>query len=171
MVISNNKVVALAYELRVSTRTDELELIEQVAADDPFVYLHGHSGLPPRFEEHLAGKKAGELFAFVVYAHEAGYGEYSSEEIVSLPLSSFEIDGAVDYEIVKKGNRIPMVDESGNSIRGLVMEVSPDEVMVDFNHPLSGRDLHFSGTILNLREAESEEVAHGHVHGPDGHHH
>ncbi|MCZ2355731.1 MAG: peptidylprolyl isomerase [Bacteroidia bacterium] len=171
MVISNSKVVTLSYELKGSTRTNELELIEQVGTDEPFVYLHGYSGLPPRFEEHLAGKKEGDLFAFVIYAHEAGYGEYSNEDIVSLPLSAFEIDGNIDYEVVKIGNRIPMVDESGNTIRGAVLEVSQDEVLMDFNHPLSGRDLHFSGTIISLREADPEEIAHGHVHGPDGHHH
>jgi FKBP-type peptidyl-prolyl cis-trans isomerase SlyD len=42
---------------------------------------------------------------------------------------------------------------------------------MDFNHPLAGKDLHFTGEILSIRNATEEEIAHGHVHGPGGHHH
>jgi FKBP-type peptidyl-prolyl cis-trans isomerase SlyD len=42
---------------------------------------------------------------------------------------------------------------------------------MDFNHPLAGYDLHFIGEVLDVREASAEEIDHGHVHGPGGHHH
>jgi len=51
------------------------------------------------------------------------------------------------------------------------MEVTPELIKMDFNHPLAGMDLHFSGSITAIREATADELAHGHVHGPGGHHH
>jgi FKBP-type peptidyl-prolyl cis-trans isomerase SlyD len=44
-------------------------------------------------------------------------------------------------------------------------------VDVDLNHPMAGKTLHFDIEIVDVREASSEELAHGHVHGPEGHHH
>ena len=64
-----------------------------------------------------------------------------------------------------------MSDSEGHQLRGTIMEVSDDVVKMDFNHPLAGTDLHFEGQILEVREASEDEIAHGHVHGPDGHNH
>jgi FKBP-type peptidyl-prolyl cis-trans isomerase SlyD len=64
-----------------------------------------------------------------------------------------------------------MEDENGYPLSGKIVEVLADSVMVDFNHPLAGMDLHFEGKILEVREATNEELAHGHVHGAHGHHH
>jgi FKBP-type peptidyl-prolyl cis-trans isomerase SlyD len=54
---------------------------------------------------------------------------------------------------------------------GKVLSVGPNEVEMDFNHPLAGYELHFTGEVLDVREASKEELEHGHVHGPHGHHH
>ena len=59
----------------------------------------------------------------------------------------------------------------GNDMQFLVKEVKGDDITVDFNHPLAGKTLHFNLELLNLRDATEEELAHGHVHGADGHHH
>jgi len=64
-----------------------------------------------------------------------------------------------------------MSDNEGNHMRGQVKEITTEIVKMDFNHPLAGTDLHFKGEILDLREATADELAHGHVHGPGGHHH
>lgn len=77
----------------------------------------------------------------------------------------------LDTEMVAAGNFLPMVDDQGNQMQGLVVEVGSDFVVMDFNHPLAGKDLHFVGSVLEIREASAEEIAHGHVHGPGGHHH
>ena len=64
-----------------------------------------------------------------------------------------------------------MEDENGYPLSGKILEVSNESVLVDFNHPLAGLDLYFEGKILEVREATTEEIAHGHVHGAHGHHH
>jgi len=79
--------------------------------------------------------------------------------------------GKFDSEFFKVGAIVPMSDSEGNHLRGIVLDVEPEFVRMDFNHPLAGIDLHFSGEVLELREATEEELSHGHVHGPGGHQH
>jgi FKBP-type peptidyl-prolyl cis-trans isomerase SlyD len=87
-------------------------------------------------------------------------------------LSAFVPEGEeLDTDMVAAGNYLPMVDDQGNNMQGLVVEVSEEFVVMDFNHPLAGKDLHFQGEVVNVREASAEEQAHGHVHGEGGHHH
>ena len=69
------------------------------------------------------------------------------------------------------GAVVPMSDNEGNHLRGNIIEVTPEYVKMDFNHPLAGTDLHFSGEILSVRDATQDEIAHGHAHGPGGHQH
>jgi FKBP-type peptidyl-prolyl cis-trans isomerase SlyD len=73
--------------------------------------------------------------------------------------------------MVKVGNVLPMTDSDGNQMRGSVQEITGEHVRMDFNHPLAGQDLHFAGEVLEIRDATKEELSHGHVHGPGGHHH
>jgi FKBP-type peptidyl-prolyl cis-trans isomerase SlyD len=70
-----------------------------------------------------------------------------------------------------EGNIIPMMDQQGNRYEGRVMRVGENSVKMDFNHPLAGKTLYFTGTILDVRNATPDELAHGHVHGPHGHQH
>ena len=60
-------------------------------------------------------------------------------------------------------------DEEGDEVDFLVKEVRPNTVVVDFNHPLAGKTLHFDVTVREVRAATPEELEHGHVHG--GHEH
>ena len=62
-------------------------------------------------------------------------------------------------------------DEHGGRMAVRVTEVDEDGVTVDANHPLAGQTLHFAVEVLDVRAATAEELAHGHVHGPGGHHH
>jgi FKBP-type peptidyl-prolyl cis-trans isomerase SlyD len=64
-----------------------------------------------------------------------------------------------------------MTDEEGNRMQGMVVSIGPENVMMDFNHPLAEKELMFAGKILTIREATTEELDHGHVHGEGGHHH
>jgi FKBP-type peptidyl-prolyl cis-trans isomerase SlyD len=73
--------------------------------------------------------------------------------------------------MVKVGNMLPMVDQDGNRMQGLVIDINDDFVTMDFNHPLADKDLHFVGKVLNIRNASADEIAHGHVHGEGGIHH
>ena len=95
-----------------------------------------------------------------------GYGEFDEEAVANLPKDMFN-----GTEIPEIGEVLPLQDNNGNRFQGQVVSVTEDSVIVDLNHPMAGQDLHFKGEILNVRPATPEELAHGHAHGPDGHHH
>lgn len=168
MKVGNQKVVSLTYELRQKDASGEL--IQKVEKDRPFVYLFGVGGLLPKFEESLSGLEAGDEFSFELSAKE-GYGEHNAEAIIDLDKKIFEVEGKIDENLLQVGNQITMQDQNGNPLDGVVLEIGDDKVKMDFNHPLAGMDLHFSGNILEVREASKEELDHGHVHGAHGHQH
>lgn len=168
MVIDKNTVVSLHYRL---TENDVLgELVEETFGGEPLVFLYGAGQMIPEFERQLEGKAAGDNFAFGIKSEEA-YGASDPDAVVLLPMSTFEVDGEVDEEMLQIGTVIPMSDDQGNRLNGTVVEVNAEGVMIDFNHPMAGVNLYFTGTIDSIRVATETEIEHGHVHGPGGHHH
>lgn len=172
MIINKNTVVSVNYKLTVSDNNFETEeLIEETFSGEPFTFLNGSGGLLEEFESNLNGLTSGSKFDFKIKS-ENGYGHSSQENVVRIPLNAFVPEGEeLDTDMVAAGNYLPMVDDQGNHMQGLVVEVGAEFVVMDFNHPLAGKDLHFQGEVVNVREASAEEVAHGHVHGEGGHHH
>src|SRR4030067_476856 len=75
-------------------------------------------------------------------------------------------DGQLDSETIAVGKNVPMVDNEGHRLWGKVLEISLENIRMDFNHPLAGKVLHFNGEVLDTRAATTEELEHGHVHGP-----
>jgi FKBP-type peptidyl-prolyl cis-trans isomerase SlyD len=71
---------------------------------------------------------------------------------------------------VFEGAQLQLTNQDGQPMSGVVQKISEDKVTMDFNHQLAGKELHFTGYIASLREATEEEISHGHVHGPGGHH-
>ena len=91
---------------------------------------------------------------------------------MSVPADSFkDQDGNLDTNVIKVGNVLPMMDDQGHQFQGIVCEITPDAVIMDFNHPMAGKELNFTVTVADVRPATAEELEHGHVHGPGGHHH
>lgn len=168
MVIDKNKVVTLHYKLQEENA--EGSLIEETHGKDPLVFLYGVGQMIPEFERQLAGKKEGDSFSFGIKSGDA-YGDYDPQAIVTIPKNSFVIDGELAADLLQAGKVIPMRDGDGNQLLGTVKEVRGDEVLMDFNHPMAGVDLYFTGNIEDIREATSSEIEHGHVHGPGGHQH
>ena len=168
MKVAKESVVTLTYTLRFDDANGEI--IQQVNDDKPFVHLFGNGTLLPIFEQNLDGIEPGTEFAFGLTSKE-GYGELTDTAIIELEKSIFEKDGEVDKELLKLGNMITMQDQEGNPIDGRVTEIKEDKVVMDFNHPLAGRGLYFSGKVIDVREASDEELSHGHVHGTGGHNH
>jgi len=161
MIVEKNKVVSLSYELKV-----ERETVETVGADSPLMFLFGSGNLLPKFEENLNGLKLDDGFDFHLVSVDA-YGPKAEDAIVDVPLEAFTVDGEIDSEILKVGNHIPMLDQSGNRLNGVVVKFDDKFVTMDFNHPLAGNDLHFSGKVVEIREASADELEHGHVHSPE----
>ena len=168
MNIAKNTVVSMTYIL---TENDvQGNLIQEVSKDKPFVVLFGAGGLLPKFENELEGLKTGDTFGFGLDSNDA-YGDHQPQAIMELDKSIFEVEGKIDEEMLKVGNAIPMQNEQGQPLSGLIKEIKEDKVLMDFNHPLAGTNLHFTGEILEVREASEEELSHGHVHGDGGHQH
>ena len=165
MTIKKDKVVSIIYDLRIDS--PEGEIVESLNQDKPLTFLYGSGNLLPKFEENISGLKLGDSFDFDLAVTDA-YGEVNETAIVEVPISAFEMDGKLDEDLVKLGNTIPMRDNAGNRLNGVVKEISSENVKMDFNHPLAGNHLYFKGEVTEVREATEEELTHGHVHGGCG---
>lgn len=166
-----NKVVSVTYSLEVSDGAGSAKVfVEKAEADEPLTFLFGAGDMIPGFERGLEGLRAGDPFELEIAPLDA-YGEASDDDVVELPYSVFEEEVKRHPDMLTIGNIIPMNDGQGHQFQGRVKSVGMDSVTMDFNHPLAGKTLHFTGKIESLREASEEEIAHGHVHGSGGHHH
>lgn len=169
MKIEKNKVVSVTYKLEANPSGEEKKHIETADATRPLVFLFGSGGLIPAFEENLSGLTIGDNFSFSIEAANA-YGEIEPEALVELPIDIFKVDGVVDMQMLQTGNMVPMSDKDGNRLDGKVVAVTGESVKMDFNHPLAGHNLHFSGEVIEVRDASEEEMSHGHAHtGEHGH--
>jgi FKBP-type peptidyl-prolyl cis-trans isomerase SlyD len=158
--IEKNRVVTLHYTLR----DDQGAVIDTSSGRAPLSYLHGKGNIIPGLEQALAGKSAGDRLEVTV-APEQGYGPRDERLVQTLPRSRFEQGTAL-----QPGMQLRATTPRGARIV-TVVKVERDFVTVDGNHPLAGRTLHFAVEVAEVRRATHEEVSHGHVHGPGGHHH
>ncbi len=165
MEITKEKVVSITYELRKDGENGEV--VETVSNDNPLTFIYGVGGMLPKFEENLDGMKAGEEFRFGLNSEDA-YGPVVENAVVDVPIDVFQVDGQVDQNLLQIGNMVPMMDNSGNRLNGKIIDIQEQSVKMDFNHPMAGEDLYFSGSVTDVRDATDEELAHGHVHGNGG---
>lgn len=163
--IAPNHVVGLSYSLALTNG----EIADTATEDHPLMFIHGIGQTLPAFDLRLEGLSVGDTFAFSLTAEE-GYGESNPKWIVEISKSIFE-GPDVPADILQIGAMLPMQDQDGNPLDGKLVEIGDETVKLDFNHPLAGESLHFSGKVISVREASSEELDHGHVHGEGGHHH
>jgi FKBP-type peptidyl-prolyl cis-trans isomerase SlyD len=170
MPIAKNNVVFISYQLAFPDEEGQPDVVEIVDEKEPMVFIHGLSGLPEAFEKNLLGLNEGDTFDFSISAEDA-YGNVDPNAIIQLPKSIFQAEGQSADDILQIGNFIPMTDDQGNRMQGLVVSIEGETVTMDFNHPLAEKTLMFQGKILKIREATPEEIAHGHVHGEGGVHH
>ena len=170
MPIAKNNVVFISYQLAFPDENGQPDVVEIVDEKEPMVFIHGLSGLPEAFEKNLLGLNEDDTFDFSISAEDA-YGNVDPNAIIQLPKSIFQAEGQSADDILQIGNFIPMTDDQGNRMQGLVVSIEGETVTMDFNHPLAEKTLMFQGKILKIREATPEEIAHGHVHGEGGVHH
>lgn len=163
MTIDNNHAVTLKYVLKTDDANGEKVLVEETTNENPLSFIYGAGMMIPKFEEQIKGLKTGDKTSFTILP-EDGYGELSPEAVVQLPIDMFE-----GQELPPVGAILPLSDNQGNNFQAFVVEVTPEAVIADLNHPMAGKSLHFEVEILNNREATAEELSHGHTHGIDGH--
>jgi FKBP-type peptidyl-prolyl cis-trans isomerase SlyD len=160
MQIEKHAVVTLAYTLK-----DANDRIIDQSDDGSFCYLHGASNIIPGLENALTGKAAGDELTVSVPPEE-GYGAHDVEKTQAVPREMFPVE-----EEIVAGMQFHAQGPDGHQLVVTVVKVEDDRVTVDGNHPLAGVQLNFDVKVLEVREATGEEITHGHVHGPDGHHH
>lgn len=159
MNVAKDTVVTLTYELFDA----EDKLIER--SDEPVTYLHGgYMGIFPRVEEALEGRQAGDRCSVRMEPEDA-FGEYDAElvRVEKRQVFPAEVKVGMRFEGRREGSQ--------EATLFTVTDVADDKVVVDGNHPLAGMALRFECHVTGVREATAEEIAHGHVHGPHGHHH
>ncbi len=158
MEIKKNMVVAVSYELEV-----EGKIADKAGSEAPLEYIHGSGMLLPKFEAALEGKAPGDGFEFTLKPEE-GYGSYNPGYLARIPLEAFQIDGKLATELLVVGRTLPMLNSEGQVVQGTVLEVNDKDVVMDFNHPMAGKTLHFTGKVEAVREATEKELKEG-LHG------
>ena len=158
--ITQNAVVSLDYTL-----TNDAGDILDKSENGQFVYLHGANNIIPGLEKALNDKSLNEKFDVTIEPADAyGLKDESKKQVVGKEM--FEADSPIE-----PGVQFHAQSPEGEMLVITVTEVNGDEVTIDGNHPLAGERLHFSIEVKEIRDASEEEISHGHVHGPDGHHH
>ena len=163
MALEKNDVVTLKYVLHTNDESGEKVFVEETSEDNPMTFLYGVGMMIPKFEESIQNLNVGDKTSFTIEPAE-GYGEKNPDAVTQLPLDMFQ-----GQELPPVGAALPLSDNQGNHFQAIVLEVTPEAVIVDLNHPMAGRNLHFDVELLNTRPATEEELAHGHAHGADGH--
>src|SRR5690606_9233360 len=162
MAIENNNVVALNYTLHTVEENGEKTFVEQTTTENPLTFLYGVGMMLPKFEENIAGLSVGDKTSFTLEAVDA-YGEKDDRAIAQLPADMFNETGHPPV-----GEVLPLQENQVDQFLAVVVEVTPEAVVADLNHPMAGKTFNFNIEIPAVREATPEELSHGHAHGIDG---
>lgn len=152
-----NKYITVAYKLYTTDSEGKESMMEEATAAHPFQFISGMGITLDAFEEAVANLAKGEKFNFVIPIEKA-YGARDESAVLDLPKNIFEIDGKFDSERIFPGNVVPLMNADGNRLNATVIEVKADSVLMDFNHPLAGKELHFVGEVTESRPATNEEI-------------
>ncbi|MCB9672520.1 MAG: peptidylprolyl isomerase [Alphaproteobacteria bacterium] len=159
--IADGHVVTFHYTL-----TDDAgQVLDSSRGGEPLPYLHGAGNIVPGLESQMAGKAVGAKFKADV-APADGYGEHDGNDPQPVPKGEFPPDIPL-----QAGVQLMAQTPDGHAMPIWIADVDDQHVFIDMNHPLAGQTLHFDIEITAIRAATDEEKAHGHPHGPDGHHH
>jgi FKBP-type peptidyl-prolyl cis-trans isomerase SlyD len=161
MNIEKGSVVEIDYKLHLG----DGEVVDASEPGEPLTYLHGEGQIVPGLESALEGLAAGDRKEVVVAPAE-GYGERDARGVQEVPKQAFPPDfqPEVGMELTAEG-------PEGEVVPFEIREVRPESVIIDLNHPLAGKTLHFDVTVRGVRTATPEEMEHGHAHGAHGHGH
>ena len=150
-MITKNKKVSVAYELR--TQKDG-EIVEKAGGETPFVYICGYNEALPHFEQNLLNLNEGDKFEFEIDVDNA-YGPRNEDMVIELPMETFQ---GAEEDMLKVGQVLPMQDSLGRRLEGLITENSGESLTMDFNHPLAGQHLYFTGNVEKVEDAPDEEI-------------
>lgn len=158
-VVNDFVVVKMAYTLKVDNK-----VVDSSRGDEAIEFIQGQGNIVSGLEKSLYGMSIHDKKKVVVPAEEA-YGNFDEEAFITVPRSEFP----ADFEMIPD-NPLEIQTEEGDIFEARIDSFTDEEVRLNLNHILAGKELHFNVEILGLRFATADELAHGHVHG-DGHHH
>ena len=156
MKIQNGCIVELSYQLK----DEEGGIVEQSEADGPMSYLHGYGEIPSGLEAKLDGVEEGTALEVTLQPGEA-FGDYDPEKILAVPRDQFPADAEIvpgDMITVSVADDDDPEAETGE-MDTRVVEISPDAIVLDANHPYAGKKMTFDLKVLSVREASEEELA------------
>jgi len=153
MQIANDKVVSIHYTLK----DNDGKILDSSEGKDPLKYIQGKQNIIPGLENAMEGKSVGDKFNVKVEPNE-GYGERNDQMVVSIPRTSFG-----EITDINPGMQFQLNSQNGPVVV-TVVETDDENVKVDANHPLAGVELNFDVEVMDIREATTEELDHGHVH-------
>lgn len=155
-IVNENCVVGIEYEVKEAGTSDVVD--SNKGSGKPLEFMMGRGQIIPGLEDALCGMNPEESGDIMVPAAKA-YGEYNAEALQTLPVEQFE---GVE---LKDGLTLYGQGENGETVQVTVKSFDEKEVNIDFNHPLAGKDLMFSVTVLSSRAATEDEIATGIVGG------
>ena len=160
-VVEQDSVVSVMY---TGTFPESGEVFDTNVNQQPLVFLVGHGNMIEGFEQEMLGAAMGEAREFTL-TPERAYGSRDEANVQSIPRSQFPEGMELEVGMVlgAQSDQGPM--------QFTVVDVNDEIVIVDLNHQMAGHTLHFSVEVVEIREATSDELAHGHAHGPGHHHH
>ena len=153
MEVRKDKVVTIEYTLK----NESGEVLDTSEGGSALSYIHGNGFLVPGVEKALEGKGSGDRVEITV-PPEDGYGTHDQALVMNLDRSAFN-----EFPDLQEGTRFQADTDKGPRMFSVV-EVGPEQVVVDGNHPLADMTLSFDITVREIREATAEELEHGHVH-------
>jgi FKBP-type peptidyl-prolyl cis-trans isomerase SlyD len=161
MKVGKGSVVGIDYSLHLG----DGNVIDRSSPGELLSYIQGEGNIVPGLERALEGLSVGDARQVVV-APEDGYGPHDPQGMQEVPRDAFpaELKPEVGMQLTARGPQ-------GEAVPFTVTDVKLESVVVDLNHPLAGKTLHFDITVREVRAATADELEHGHVHGEGGHHH
>lgn len=138
--------------------------LDSSIGDEPLFFLEGAQQIIPGLEKVITLMNVGDKRKIEVKAQDA-YGDVNPELVVKVKRTQFPPGANLQI-----GDQF-QVNNDAHSPVFTVMALDTDEVTVDGNHPMAGKDLFFDVEIVGMREATKEELSHGHAHGAHGHGH
>lgn len=157
--VDDDLVVVLEYTLMVDEK-----LIETSDDSEPIQFIQGQGHVVKGLENALYGLRIGEHKEVIVPPQD-GYGEVDPDAFADIPREEFPSQIPLE-----PGVELQLTNEDGDELEASISSVGKENVRLNFNHPLAGKDLHFTVKVVGLRAATPEELDHGHVH-MDQHHH
>ena len=161
MALQEKKVIIFNYTLK----DENGEMLDSTEKGGPFSFVTGNQQVLPGLEDALSRMIIGSKKNIKLAAADA-YGEYDEGAVQKVKRNLFPEEAELEI-----GTSYFAHSPEGQHLQFIITEIEDDVITANFNHPLAGKDLEFDVELLDIRDATPEEISHGHVHGPGGHHH